>query len=116
MINFCGLYFNFAWNFIIAILTQVLLAVVRSLGHSGRTELIAANCAQNVVALCLILLLCHALITKAGNQYVKVEIQCETLEQLHDDLEEGVIIYDKASDDVFFNNKVAIRLIGLKET
>ena len=37
------------------------------------------------------------------------------MEQLHDDLEEGIILYDQATNNVVFHNKVVKKLLNVKE-
>lgn len=94
VVNFIGLHYNFALDFTVALLTQILLACVHWLVSQNATHFYVLNLGQNLALLVLFLIVSHALITKAGNQFVKLEIKCKALEQLHDDIDEGVIIYN----------------------
>ena len=61
----------------------------------------------NMVCLAQWILICHMIFTKIGLTYVDLEILREGNEQLLDNLEEGVIILEEDTLNLFFMNEAA---------
>ena len=102
LIDFSLSYFDFAASLIASLLALMTVYVKRAVFFEEPAQELAISCVLSMILLTMNVTIIHLIVTKVGFIYTELEVLRKGNDETFNDLNEGVIIFDKEDLQIQF--------------